>query len=449
MNILEQEKNDFKEIWRRIRKKDFSGNSGQAIKNSAYQFATSFVSKIGSLIFTIILARLLLPELFGLYSLALSVILIFAVFSELGIGSALVKYFSNEIGKGDEKLARAYLIYFKKIKIFFTLISIILLGIFANIIANIIYQKPILLALLAGIFYILSIEILSFLESFFQASNNFKKIFHKEILLQILRVSFVSIAILWSLKYSINQEMTLMIVILALASSFSFSLVFLLLNIKKKTFVSEKKLSKEQKKNVKQFILSTSVIALSGIFFSYIDKIMLGYFVEAEFIGYYTAAVSFIGALSPLIGFSSIALLPLFSKLKGSSLEKGFKKSLRITFLISIPIFLGTLLFSSTIIKIIYGNDYLLSVNILKLLSILIFTIPLIAFYNSYLLSQDKLNIINRFLILSTLANVILNYILISYLLKYGQIYAVYGAAIATIISQFVYLFGLLSKRKN
>jgi stage V sporulation protein B len=162
MNFFEQEKNEIFSIFNRIRKKDFSGNSGQAIKNSVYQFSTSLVSKLGSLIFTIILARLLLPELFGLYSLSLSVIIVFAVFSELGIGLTLIKFISSELGSGNEKIASAYLIYFAKIKLFFILVSIIILGIFANLVANTIYQKPIFLALLAGIFYILFIELTGF-----------------------------------------------------------------------------------------------------------------------------------------------------------------------------------------------------------------------------------------------------------------------------------------------
>ena len=63
----------------RIRK--FVGYTGLALKNSTYKFLNTAIAKGGSLIFTIIVARLLLPELFGLYSLALSTIIIFASFS--------------------------------------------------------------------------------------------------------------------------------------------------------------------------------------------------------------------------------------------------------------------------------------------------------------------------------------------------------------------------------
>jgi O-antigen/teichoic acid export membrane protein len=448
-NFFNEEKNDLKNIFQRIRKKDFSGNTGQTIKNSVYQFSTSLISKIGSLIFTIILARLLLPELFGLYSLTLSVILTFAVFSELGINSALVKFVSEKIGKGEEKIASGYLNYFTKIKLFFIFISIILLGIFANFVSNTIYQKPIFFALLAGIFYILFIELSSFLDSIFHASNNFKKTFHKEILLQTCRIIFVSIAVIFSLNLMLSQEIILMNIILAVSLTFFISFLFLFFNLKKKIFFHSESLSKEQKKQTNKFLIFTSVIAFSGVFFNYIDRIMLGYFLDAEFVGYYTASVSFIGALSPLIGFASVVLLPIFTKLKGKQLLKGLKKSLRITIVFSSAVFLITLLFSSLIVLVVYGKEYSLSADILRILSPLIFTLPLISLYSSYFLSQNKPQIISKLLILSTLINIILNYILISSLLPYGQIYSVYGAAISTIISQFVYLIGLAGRKKN
>jgi O-antigen/teichoic acid export membrane protein len=237
-------------------------------------------------------------------------------------------------------------------------------------------------------------------------------------------------------------------IILGLSFTFLFSFFFLLFGLKKKIFASQEKLSTEQKRQIKKFLIFTSVIAVSGIFFSYIDKVMLGYFLEAEFVGYYTAAVSFIGALSPIVGFASVALLPMFTKLKGKQLSLGLKKSGRLTIFISSITFLVTLFSSYLIILIIYGKEYLPSIDILRLLSPLIFTIPLIALYTSYFLSQNKPQIISKYLIISTLINIILNYILISKLLVYGQIYSVYGAAIATIISQVVYLIGLIISRK-
>ena len=78
--LIKKEAKEMRGILGRVRRRDFSGNAGQAIKNSTYNLATIVVSKGGSLLFTFILARILMPELFGLYSLALSTILMFTIF---------------------------------------------------------------------------------------------------------------------------------------------------------------------------------------------------------------------------------------------------------------------------------------------------------------------------------------------------------------------------------
>ena len=88
-----------KNIFKRLKNRDFSGYTGLTIKNSIFQVSTTIISKIGALIFTIILARLLMPELFGLYSLALSTILIFVAFSDFGMGETLVRFVSRELGR--------------------------------------------------------------------------------------------------------------------------------------------------------------------------------------------------------------------------------------------------------------------------------------------------------------------------------------------------------------
>jgi O-antigen/teichoic acid export membrane protein len=79
----------------------------------------------------------------------------------------------------------------------------------------------------------------------------------------------------------------------------------------------------------------------------------LGGFVSSEYIGYYQAAMGLIGSLSAFVLFSS-SLFPVFSRLKGDALEGGFKKALRITALISLTLFLISLLFSGFIINILY-----------------------------------------------------------------------------------------------
>jgi len=101
---------EFLEIINSIKNRNFKGNKGLAIKNSFYQFSTNFVAKIGGLFFTIILARLLMPELFGLYSLAIATIFIFISFTDLGIGSAIITFVSRYLSRGRKGKAKGHLV---------------------------------------------------------------------------------------------------------------------------------------------------------------------------------------------------------------------------------------------------------------------------------------------------------------------------------------------------
>ena len=58
-NIINREK---QKIRTKIKERNFSQNTKAAIKNSSWQIATNLTAKIGSLLLTVILARLLLPE---------------------------------------------------------------------------------------------------------------------------------------------------------------------------------------------------------------------------------------------------------------------------------------------------------------------------------------------------------------------------------------------------
>lgn len=442
-----------KQIFYRLKNRNFQGNSGIVIKNSIYQLAYTFISKAGSLLFMIILARLLMPELFGLYSLVLSIIVIFATFAELGISTTIIRFISKEFERKQSRL-KANILYLWKLKLILIFFSSILLIIFADYIANTFYQKPIFLALLAGVLYIMFIQLTAFLQPLLYASNNFASVFKREIVFQIVRLILVPLAVIMAIKYSLSDETILMLIVFFLAIALFLASIFLFLDVKKiyyARFKAEKNLSlpKEQKSTIKKFIFATAALAVSGVFFGNIDRIMLGKFVEAEFIGYYTAAFNLISTLIPLITFSSIVLLPIFSRLKNKRLEAGFKKSMGIIFLIATGTFLITIIFAYFAILIIYGKEYLPATNILRLLSLLLFILPIAAVYQSYYISQGKPGTIAKLLIVSTILNIFLNYILITSLLKFGDLAAVYGATIATIISQFFYLGGLIRGRRK
>jgi O-antigen/teichoic acid export membrane protein len=451
-NVFMREEKEVLDVFQRLRKRNFKGAEGQAIKNSTFQISTTLAAKAGSIIFTIIIARMLLPELFGLYSLALSTIILFTAFSDLGISTALMTFISKSLGKNNFVKAKSYFRTLLKYKLFLVLIPSIILLVSAYFIANNYYNKPLFLGLLAGGIYIPVIAFLGFLENSFKAKNDFKRPFLRETIFQIVRLAFVPLSIFLFLKYSLSQESIIAGVILVLTFCYFLSMLFLIVFFRKKlSFLKEKKkdLTKKEKKGLKKFILPLSATALSGIFFGYIDTIMLGHFVSGEFIGYYGAAFSLVGSASVIIGFAGAALLPVFSRLKGKNLEKAFSKTVNLTLLISILGALVAFFGAGAIINIIYGGEYIPAKILLKIFSALILILPLSGIYDSYFTSQEKTKVIAYFLIGTTIINIVLNYFFITFGLKLGMMEAVIGACIATITSRFIYFFGLAIYKKR
>ena len=449
--INKSSKDEIKDVWTRIRKRNFSGNTGQAIRNSIFQFSTQVAQRLGSLILTIVLARVLMPELYGLYNLALATIIIFTTLSELGVGQTLIRFVSHALGKNDKGKAKAYFSYLGKIKFLLILVSMGILLVSAKFIASNYYQKPIFMALVAGALYVLFSGIVTFFQSTLQSFNYFRGVFHNELVFEICRVTLVPLAAIVALKYSLSNENVLFYIFIALGISYLIASLFIWLFPYRKinTFPKGKSyLENREKKNANKFFLAASTLTLSGIFFGYVDKIILGRFVSAEYIGYYSAAFNLIAALSAIIGFSAV-LLPIFSRLDKEQLERGMKKSVKATVLISLAALLGTLVLAYPVTLIIYGSAYLLSVNMLRAFSIALLILPLIGIYSVYFMSRGKPQILAVLLGISTIINIGLNYFLITYLLRFGELTATYGAIIAVIVSNLIYFIGMIIWRKK
>ena len=448
MDFINEEKEDIRNVLTRIKKRDFSGTTGQAIKNSSYQLAQNLIFKFGSLLFTIVIARMLLPELFGLYSLALSTILLFAAFSDLGISSALITYGAKALGKKDLSKAKAY--SKKLFKWELNLIAITSLSLLASayFVSEIYYSKPIFYALLVGGLYIPIVHLTGFINQLFKTTENFKTPMVQEIIFQVTRFTIVPLTIIFLLNLNVSTKFLIFAILISISLSHLISLLFLSHQSKKNLeFLKSKKenLNTKEIKDLKKFIYPLSATAMAGMFFGLVDTLMLGHFVDSEFIAYYGAAFSLVGGASAIIGFMSTSLMPILAKNSGKILEKIFKKTRSLVILISANAGIFTYLFAELIVKLAYGEEYSSSIQLLKVFSLLIVMLPIIGIYVSYYTTQKKTKMLAWLIIGSAILNILFNYFAISYGLEnYGQLGAVFGAVFATITTRILYLGGLV-----
>jgi len=425
------------------------------IKNSFYNFLLTFVGRFGGLIFTIVVARLLFPELFGIYSLALAIILTIATFTDLGINATLSRYLAEslkELTPKTKQEARARLYFLLNFKIFFTAITAIALFLLTDFIAINIFKKPLLaLPLRIGSVYLFVISLQGFFSSIFYALQKVKFAAIGESIFQFLRIFFVLIFL------SIYKNVGVVFVSLTIALFFSFIFLYSVLYKKYGFLLKGKKvkLEKEEKKRLLSFFGWLTISSISLAFFVHIDVFMLGLFLPSEFIGYYNAIFGIVGAVAAFVAFGSV-LLPIFTQLEAGKLEKGFKKVFHYVALIAIPAAIGLAFVITPAIKIIYGQAYVpeqykLAIVVTSfLLSLLVAESALTAIYSALFQAKEMPKIPAVLLIFITILNIILNYIFIKIGILIKPEYGLIGVASATLISRYSNLLSLaiLARKK-
>lgn len=410
----------------------------KVLKNSFYQVLTVGISKLGGFIFTIIVARMLFPELFGLYSLALAVIFILITFADLGINQTLIRYVSEALGKKQKAKARSYTRFLLNIKFLIACVFALILFLIAKPLSLYIFHKEALILLFQiGAVYLFVTALLGFFFALFYALQKIKFVAIKEIIFQVLRIGLVVLFLL-AVK-SVSQ----IFIALSIASFLAFLFCFILVN-KKYGFLLKGPLVKINKKRVLCFFGYLSIGSISLVFFGLIDRVMLGGFLPAEFVGFYTAIFAVVGALTGIVALTNV-FLPVFTPLKGRKLKIGFKKVFHYLALFSFPCALGFAALAPWIIKVFYGSAYIPLEHYFPiylasaLLALTIISNPLGDFFTTMFYSKEKPKFPVKLIITATILNILLNYFFIKYLIQIKPAYGLVGAALATFISRYFY----------
>jgi O-antigen/teichoic acid export membrane protein len=431
-----------------LQKKEDDIYKKRILKNMLFGSITGLSSKFGALIFTVIVARVLLPELFGIYSLALTIILTASMLTDFGIGSTLTRFISESIGKNKIIEARSRFWYLLKIKLTTSVIIITLLFLFADLISTF-FQKPELAPLLKiGSIYLFLVTIEGFTTNIFLSFQEIKYSTYAEIITQISKIILLYILLLFS--------DSIIGVFVVLTISLLISLLYTIYIVKRRysKIIFGKRIAVERKRMI-QFSTYLTFSVLTVALFSNIDKLMLGYYIDAEFIGYYAAIVTVIAGVVGIVGGFGGILFPVFTQLKEERLNNAFKKTFHYYSLITIPSSIGLSFIMVPLLKILYGFDYVpkeyeLSIMITSIfLSLLVIEAMLSSLYKILLNSKEKPKIPALITFYSTTCNIILNIILISILIKINPVYGLIGASIATFTSRYsaLLLFALLTKK--
>lgn len=422
----------------------------QAITNSSYNFATNLISKIGGLIFTIVLARILMPDLYGLYSLVLSVVLTIATFTDLGINTTLTRYLAESLAKGKkyEAEARSRTRFLFNLKLFFSFLVSLILFLLAPLISSLIFHRPEMITpLQVGSLYLFAMAIQGFFATIFYPLRKIQYTTISETINQILKIG------LFLLFIQLYQQISIVFWVMTNAVSISAMFYLIVLLIKNKKLLLGKIIPIE-KRNMTIFlgwtVLFTSLLPL----YTYLNTFIMGLFVENAFIGYYSIIWSLVFPISTFVNFSAV-FLPIFTEIQKERLSRGFKKVIKYSTMFGIPASVGLAFIIIPIIRVFYGSSYVpqqFYIPILIsaiLICMLIIEEIIVSNYVTLFMAKENLKIPTTLLILSLFINLILAVVFIKIALLFGPQWTLVAIALATILTRYTFMFCLVILSKK
>ncbi|MDI9646188.1 MAG: flippase [Archaeoglobales archaeon] len=405
----------------------------QVFRNFIYNASSLLIGNLSGLIVSIYLAKTLKPELFGIYSLVLSIAYLVLSLTDLGINAATTRYVADAYFRQDFESLRGYIKNLAILKLLLSALASLLTLISAEFISIYFFAKPELYEpLVFSSAFIFFYSLSGYLNSIYNAFKDFKASLIRSLSYEASKLLFIIIFVYVGLE--------VVGAILGLVMASLASLVVLILYSKKYKFFYGKT-KKIHWFRVIKFTSYLTIGSITWIFFAYVDSIMIGYFLPAEAVGYYRAAFSIISAVSGLISVTTV-LFPVFIELEGKRLKNAFVRTFKYSAIISIPAAFGLAMISGGIVVFVYGHEYLNAINSMRILSFLLIPYCLNLWsnlFNAKEMPQYPVYVLSVAMVL----NIILNWFMI-------PIYGIDGAALATLISNFLnwILLGLFAYKK-
>lgn len=388
--------------------------------NMSWLMFSQIITSVCAFVWTILTARYLGVSDYGLLGTATSFATIFGVCADLGVTTYIVRSISTDFDSEKKYLGNA--IGIKLILAVFYL-AVVSLALFILGWDN---YTVVICFLFAVENVIKSFQTAMY--SSFQAHEMMKYQAITNTLLNVL--TFIFIVAVTFTNYGLWG------ITLAYIAANLIGLVYATLALSKKIIVPKPLFDKAF---CKKLVIGGLPFALTSLFYMIyysIDMVMITQFANTYATGLYNSSYKLINVLTLFYTIYTSVIFPVMSKLfkqDGNLLQFSFVKSIKYLSMVTIPIAIATFFYGGDVISLCYGNQYAEAGEVLK---ILIWTVCFL-FINgacSMILNASRRETaVTKIYCLAALFNVALNFILIPH-------FSVYGASVATVISEILIL---------
>lgn len=389
-------------------------------KNTFWLTIGTGASRVLNFVLMVFVIRILGATEYGKFSFALAFVSLFTVVADLGISTMLVREFAKE----KEREKEFYSLISLKIILGLGMLILTIIGaLFVTADTNI--QKMIFILAL----YALTNSFIDTVYSFFQSRQKMEY--------QALAAVFGSLCLAVLGFFIVFYFPSARNLSLAFMSAGLITLFFLMIFFHQRVLP----LRVAWQKNIwKKFLFLSWPLAFTSFFallYTYIDSVMLGYFGQIRENGFYNAAYRIAWMAYIFTGLAVTSFYPVLSRAFEESkerLQQIWNAQMELMTAFALPMMIGGIILAPRIIEFLYGKEFLPSVLALQILIVMSGILLLYAaFYQVLIVANHQKKLILAALF-GAVVNIALNIILIPK-------YSLYGAAIASCITQLLLFF--------
>ncbi len=389
-------------------------------KNTFWLTIGTGMSRLLNFVLMIFVARTLGATEYGKFAFALAFVSLFTVVADLGVSTILVREFARE----KEREKEFYSLISLKILLGVGMLILIFIGSFF-ITADPLIQKIIFILAL----YALMNSVIDTAYAFFQSRQ---KMEYQALAAVFGAVFLITFGFFVILNFPSAENLSLAFFSATLIALF-FILVFFHLKVFPLRISWEKSIWQK-------FLLMSWPLAFTGLFgvlYTYIDSVMLGYLGQITETGWYNAAYRIAWVAYIFTGLFYTSFYPILSKAFQESKEKlqqVWNFQMELMAVLAVPLMVGGIVLAPRIIDFLYGAEFLPSVLALQILMVMAgILLSYAGFYGILIVASHQKKLIWATLS-GAIVNIVLNLILIPK-------YSLYGAAVASVITQFLIFF--------
>ncbi|MBI2101483.1 flippase [Candidatus Woesearchaeota archaeon] len=414
-----------------------------AIRGAAIVFVISIIAAFMGYIVRILLARNLSIEDFGLFYAVVSFLGLIGVFKSLGFDRALTKFIPEFESKGRNDLIKSSIIYVLAIQVVVNSVVIIAVYLLSNYLSSHFFHNAnagFVLKLMAIAFFIDSFTIV--LKFAFQG---FRKMWYFS-LVDLVRMLLIIGIILIGLKTGFGLKIPVYAYIL---TPLILTIIFGFIFVKKvfpKFFESKFSWSRRLFRRISKYSIFVLANDVGGVILGNTDVTMLTYFTDLKNVALYSVAYPTARVLLYFPRATGQVLFPLTSELwakkRKDLLKAGIESLYKYSIITIIPIVFVVFSFADLIISTLYGKDYLLAGNVMKILVLGIMFAVIHHVNGNFFAGIGKPQVTSRIVYAAAVFNFAANLAMIPFL-------GILGAAITTAAGYLIMMvMGLIEIRK-